>query len=185
MIQNEKEVLETLRLPSIPLKEWDGKKSFGKGVAILNLRSGGQAYAIVTFDAQCNEKPIITKVFALEQFVDIQKILVVPEYMDDDVDTFDLNEESMEAARMLASEALELENEEPQEESEDDGNVSEHPYYFENIHSDEEASAFIKAYNKRHSIVGRIPTTHDGLVMRLYAIYNESQKNSRGKKNNK
>ena len=37
MIEFEKEVIKYLNIPSIPKKEWDGKSSFSKGVALLEL----------------------------------------------------------------------------------------------------------------------------------------------------
>lgn len=187
MIQFENEVLKTLRLPSIPLKEWDGKKSFKYGVAVLGMRYGGEAYAIASYDANVDARPVIVKVFSLEQFTDLRKILVVPDYMDDNVDKFDVDEESVEAARLLAEEARELEasdNDAMFEEHSNDDKEEEDSYYFDNIHNDEEAAAFIRTYNKRHGIAGRVPTTHDALVMRLYAIYNDGRERKK-RKNNK
>ena len=60
MIQFEKEIIEFLGLPSIPRKEWDKEKAFDKGVAVLELQDGQEAYAVCS----CTDgKPVVTKVF--------------------------------------------------------------------------------------------------------------------------
>ena len=47
----EKELLSFLDLPSIPRKEWDGKTEFDKGVAVVSLYGGYEAYAIASFNS--------------------------------------------------------------------------------------------------------------------------------------
>jgi hypothetical protein len=49
-------------------------------------------------------------------------------------------------------------------------------YFFDHIHDDNEACAFIEAYNKRNKIKGVIPKKHDSLVMRLGVIWEETNK---------
>ena len=56
MIEFEKEVVSYLNIPNIPKKEWNGKDSFQDGVAVLNLSSGQQAYAVCTFDKETDKK---------------------------------------------------------------------------------------------------------------------------------
>ena len=56
MIQFEKEVLGYLNIPSVPLKKFDGK-SFKDGVAVVELRSGSEAYAVATFDEENDKEP--------------------------------------------------------------------------------------------------------------------------------
>ena len=70
----EKEVCAFLDLPSIPKKQHDNKSGFSKGVAVVKLRSGYNAYAVASFDPEKNKKPIINKVFSGEQFSEIVNI---------------------------------------------------------------------------------------------------------------
>jgi len=116
----------------------------------------------------------VVKVFSLEQFklgnFGIENVFVVPDYMDTDVENMDFDEKSKEAARTLVNEALDLEN------SDTAGSKVELPkneYYFDNIHDDEEAQAFIKSYNQSNKIRGKVPTTHEAIIMRLSVIYSD------------
>lgn len=173
MIQNEKDVLEFLSLPSIPKKKWDGHSSFKRGVAILNLVGGRKAYAVATYNAAEDSKPRTTKVFDLEPFVDIDEIFVVPDYMDADINAFDVDEESKRAAEMLAEEAEAMENE-GVDEPEIEKPTSE--YFFDFIENDEQAQAYIRSYNKQKGIKKRVPTNHEHILMRLATIYYEQKK---------
>lgn len=169
---NEKEICHYLDIPSIPKKEWDGKSSFKDGVALVKLAYGGSMYAVATFDTEHDTQPKIKKVFSLEQFTEIEKIFVVPSYMDIDVDNMDLDEESKDAARNIVNEALELESTGITSPSKDAENENE--YYYDFIHNDEEAQAYIRAYNKSHGIRGnRVPKSHEGLIMRLSVIWKD------------
>lgn len=173
MIQNEKEVLSYLRLPSIPKKVWDGKSAFKNAVAVVNLVYGGQTYAVASYDPDKDVSPRIVKVFSHERFTVLGKIYIVPEYMDvDDIQHADLDDESKKRAEELAQEAKEIENEGVVQEVK----LPENEYFFDHIHSDEEAAAYIAAYNKSNKIRGRVPKTHEGLVMRLSVIYAETNK---------
>lgn len=177
MIQFEKEVITFLGLPSIPKKEWDGKQSFAKGIAVVQLADEREAYAICAFDAECDKEPRIVKVFGIEPFVNIKKVFVVPSYMttQEEVKEMDLDEASTKKAESLLKEAAEIENDGVGEKIE----TPENEYYFDHIKNDEQAKAFIQAYNSRNRIKGRIPTTHDGLVMRLAVIYSDTQKKTK------
>ena len=173
-IRFEKEVCQYLSLPSIPLKEWNGKTSFKDGVAITKLLLGDLAYAVCTFNADTDKEPRIKKVFAEERFSGIDKIFVVPSYMDtNDIENADLDEQSKEAAERLAQETEELaetpENEEKVE-------MPENEYFFDHIHNDDEAIAFITAYNRDNNIRGAVPSKHETLVMRLEVIFNDMKK---------
>lgn len=173
MVQFKNEILSYLRLPSIPLKEWDGKSAFKNCVAIVFLSTGYEAYAVVSFDPEKDEKPRVVKVFSNEPFVCVSRVYIVPEYMNvEDVKDADLDEESKKRAEELAKEAKEIEDEGVGEEIKE----PENEYYFDHIHTDEEAAAFIKSYNKTNKLRAKIPKTHDGLVMRLSVIYSESNK---------
>ena len=174
MILYEKEVLDYLNLPAIPKREWNGKDSFKVGVAIVDLQYGGQAYAVATFDAENNTRPRIKKVFGMDWFTEIATIYVVPSYMDNNVEEMDLDQESKKKAQQILDEAKEIENEGV--EVNDELSKPKNEYYFDAVHSDEEAKAFIQSYNSRNRIKGRIPTTHEGLVMRLAVIYSEQNK---------
>lgn len=171
----EEEVIKYLSVPSIPKKEWDGKSSFDKGVAVVELYGGVEACAIARFNAEKDAKPVIVKVFGTEPFSGIKRIYVVPDYMAtaEDIANMDLDEQSMKKAASLLSEAKELEGEE------DKVVLPKNEYFFGTIKNDDEARAFIQSYNSRHRIKGRIPTTHEGLVMRLSVIYAEQQKQNK------
>ena len=181
----ENEVLEKLKLPSIPVKKWNGKDSFKEGVAVTVLQSGSSAYAVAAFDAEEDEKPRIKKVFTLEPFFSIKDIFVVPAYMDsvDDVDDMDLDKESKEAALRLAEEAQELEEEGVESKAMKD--MKELPeWVFDNVHNAEEAAAFIKAYNRKNKINGgRMPQNEEGLKLRLLTIYDEMKKKTSNENN--
>ena len=164
-IRFEKEVCQYLSLPSIPLKEWNGKSSFKYGVAVTKLLLGDLAYAVCTFNADTDKEPRIKKVFAEESFSGIDKIFVVPSYMDTkDIENADLDEQSKEAAERLAQETEEL------------AETPENEYFFDHIHNDEEAIAFITAYNRDNNIRGAVPSKHETLLMRLGVIFNDMKK---------
>lgn len=174
-IKFEKEVCDFLALPSIPVKEWNGRDSFKFGVAITQLVLGGTAYAVCTFDAEKDKEPRIKKVFSQERFDAVKKIFVVPSYMNtEDIQKADLDEQSKKAAERLAQETKEM-AEIPEGEAEIA--MPENPYFFDNIHNDEEAIAFIMAYNKHNGIRGNAPTKHDTIMMRLAVIHAELNKN--------
>lgn len=169
----EKEVCEYLMIPSIPKKEWNGNDSFKYGVAIINTLAGN-AYALATFDNEKDEKPRIIRVFDGTPFNGISKVFVVPSYMDNDVKDWDVDEQSKKAAEQIINEANDLVEE---SESSLEMKVPENEYFFSHITNDEEAQAFIKSYNQQNKIGGRIPKTHESLVLRLGVIWGEQNKN--------
>lgn len=166
----EKEICDYLNLPSLPAKEWDGKSPFNKGVAVVNMAYGEKAYAVASYDQQVDKEPRITKVFANGVFFDIVKVLIVPDYMETDVTDADLDEESKRKAEELAHEAEEIENENVVDTKNED-NLPE--WIFDEIHSKEEAEAWLKAYNARNKIRGKIPTNEETIKLRLLAIHAE------------
>lgn len=173
MILFEKEICGALRLPSIPKKKWDKKSSFTKCVAVVKTISGLDVYAVASFDAEKDSEPRIVKVFSQEPFNEIGDIFIVPQYMDvEDIKDADLDDESKKRAEELAKEAKEIEDEGVEEEVKE----PENEYWFDHIHSDDEAASYIAAYNKTNKIKGRVPKTHEGLVMRLSVIYAETNK---------
>ena len=177
MIEFEKEVIQHLGLPSIPTKAWDGKTGFQKGVAVLEMRDGHEAYGVCAFDPDNGDKtPSVVKVFGIEPFASIKKVFVVPTYMttEEEIKDMDLDEQSKKKAKEMLKEARELENEGIEKNDELENPKNE--YYFDHITNDDEAKAFIQSYNSRNRIKGRIPTTHDGLVMRLAVIYSNTLK---------
>lgn len=175
IIKHEQEVLDYLHIPSIPLKKWNGTASFKDGVAVVDLLSGSQAYAIATFDSENDANPRIKKTFSQEPFSNVGDIFVVPSYMNtiEDVEKFDMDDDSKKAAETILKEAEELENEGVKEET---LQAPENEYCFDFIHNDAEAQAFIKSYNSKHRIKGKLPKTHDALVTRLAVIWAEEQK---------
>ena len=172
MISFEKEVCSYLNIPSLPKKEWDGKSSFKNAVATIKLGGSRLSYAVASYDEAKDDAPRVVKSFMTEPFYGIDKIFVVPSYMDTDVENMDLDEQSKKAADDLKKEADELENQGADENME----VPENEYCFDHIHNDEEAIAFIEAYNRENNIKGAIPKKHESIIARLTVIYAESLK---------
>ena len=170
----EKEICDYLKLPSIPKKEWDKESPFAKGVAIVTLGFGDKGYAVARYDIEKEQKPNIIKVFTSEPFYDVEKVFIVPDYMETEVKDADLDDESKKKAEELAKQAEEIENDDNAEVVE----TPENEYYFDNITNDEEAIAFITAYNQKNGIKGAVPKKHDTIVMRLSVIYADMQKAS-------
>jgi hypothetical protein len=176
MIEFEKEIIAYLNIPSIPKKEWNGKDSFQYGVAILNLATNRQAYAACSFDKETDSKPRIRKVFCVEPFNGIDKVFVVPSYMDNDTTDADLDSESKKRAEQLAAEAEELENKGTVEEAVENANKLPE-WIFDEIHNMSEAQAWLKQYNIRNGIKkGKVPTNEETIKMRLYNIYMSNKK---------
>lgn len=174
MIGFEKEVLLFLNIPSIPKKEWDGKSSFAKGVAVLEMRDGNEAYGVCAFDADFDKKPNVVKVFGIEPFVGIEKVLVVPAYMttEEEIKDMDLDEQSKKKVQQVLDEAKEVENEGTKEENPME-NLPE--WIFPEIENKEQAVAWLKNFQSRNKQKGRIPTTEENIKLRLYSIYCELQ----------
>ena len=188
MIQFEKEVLAYLNIPSIPKKEFDGKTAVTKGVAIIENIYEQEAYAVASFNPENGEtEPKIVKVFGVEPFCKVNRIFVVPSYMAsaEDVDDMDLDEqteqeqaiviaeaEAKKKAAEVLKEATEMENEGVEPENP----IDELPeWIFEEIHSKQEAVAWLKNFQSRNKQKGRIPTTDENIKLRLYSIYCELQ----------
>ena len=175
MIRFEKEIITFLDIPSIPKKEWDGKSSFAKGVAVLEMRDGNEAYGVCTFDADVDKKPNIVKVFGIEPFANIKQVFVVPAYMttEDEIKDMDLDEQSKKKVQQVLDEAKEVENEGTKEEN-PMANLPE--WIFPEIENKEQAVAWLKNYQSRNKQKGRIPTTDENIKLRLFSIYSELQK---------
>ena len=176
MVEYEKEVVAYLNIPSLPKKEWNQQDSFQDGVAVVCLSLGRQAYAVCTFNKDEDREPRIKKVFGIEPFTSIEKIFVVPSYMDNDTSDADLDAESKKRAEQLAAEAQELENEGTVDEAVQEADKLPE-WIFDEIHNMSEAQAWLKQYNIRNKIKkGKVPTNEETIKMRLYNIY-MSQKN--------
>lgn len=171
MIEFEKEVIAYLNLPSIPRKEWNQQDSFQDGVAVVNLSLGRQAYAVCTFNKDEDKEPRIKKVFGIEPFTSIEKVFVVPSYMDNDTTEVDLDAESKKRAEQLAAEAQELENEGVVDEAIQ--KADELPeWIFPEIQNREQAQAYLREFNRMNGIrKGKIPSNEETIKMRLYNIY--------------
>lgn len=169
-IKFEKEVCAYLNLPKLPVKEWDGESAFDKGVAIIKLAFNETAYAVARFNPEKEKAPSITKVFGQEPFYGIEKVFVVPDYVETNVEDADLDEESKKKAEELAKQAEEIENENVVNTSTEDDLPE---WIFDEIHSKEEAEAWLKAYNERNKIRGKIPTNEETIKLRLLAIHSE------------
>lgn len=171
MVEYEKEVIAYLNIPSIPKKEWNQLDSFQNGVAIVSLSLGRLAYAVCTFDKETDKEPRIKKVFGIEPFTSIEKVFVVPSYMDNDTSEVDLDAESKKRAEQLAEEAKELENQGTVEEAIEDANKLPE-WIFDEIHNKDEAMAFLREYNRINRIKkGKVPTNEETIKLRLYNIY--------------
>lgn len=175
MIQYENQVLEYLSIPSMPRKEWDGKSSFLKGVALITLSGEREAYAIASFDSDKDKKPKIVKVFGIEPFIQIRQIFVVPSYMttEDEIADMDLDEQSKKKVQQVLDEAKEIENEGTKDENPIE-NLPE--WIFPEINSKQEAEAWLRNFQSRNKQKGRIPTTEENIKLRLFSIYSELQK---------
>lgn len=166
----EKEVVKYLGLPSIPIREWDKRQPFDKGVALLELNSGFDAYAVCSFH-DGDTTPRIIKVFSIEPFKAIKNVFVVPNYMNniEDVNDMDLDDESKQKAIDLLREANDLENDGI---SSDVTKMEDLPtWIFEEITNKEEAIAWLRRYNKRNKIKGVLPKNEETIKLRLYSIY--------------
>lgn len=171
MVEFENEVITYLNIPSIPKKEWNQQDSFQDGVAIVSLSLGRQAYAVCTFNKDTDREPRIKKVFSVEPFMSIEKVFVVPSYMDNDTTDVDLDAESKKYAERLAAEANELEKQGTVDEAIEDANKLPE-WIFPEIHNIEEAQAYLREYNRINRIKkGKIPTNEETIKMRLYNIY--------------
>ena len=176
MIERERDIIDYLGLPSIPKKEWDGRSGFRRGIAVTSLLSGGEAYAVASYDSEFDEEPRIIKVFTLEPYRDVRIVALVPDYMNTDgVGTWDLSPESKAAAESIINEAHELEVEDVREERTD---IPKHEYLYAHVTNDNEAKAFIKSWNAQHGAKkARIPKTHEDIITKLTAMWlNDNKK---------
>lgn len=175
MVKFEREICDYLRIPSIPKKEWNKKDSFKKGVAIVQLSVSGYGYAVCTFDAENDNEPRIIKSFASEPFYGIEKIFVVPNYMntsEKDIKEMDLDEESKKKVESLVQEAQELTKQ--SEENKEIEEMQQLPeWIFPEISNAEEARAWLQSYNSKNRIKGKIPTNEETIKMRLLNIYSQ------------
>ena len=165
----EQEICDFLALPKIPAKEWDKKSAFKKSVAIVRTFSGCLAYAVASFDPEKDSEVRIVKTFSPEVFLGIEKVFIVPSYMDKDVENFDLDDESRKKAEELIKEAESIENKGEESLVPDIDVLPE--WIFDEIHSKDEAVAWLKDYNKRNRIKGDVPKKDDTIKLRLYAIF--------------
>ena len=176
MIKFEKEVCDYLGIPSIPKKEWNESDSFKKGVAVVRLAVSGVGYAVCTYDEDDDVEPRIIKSFASEPFYEIEKIFVVPNYMntsEKDINEMDLDDESKEKALQIVQEAQELtQQSEQNKEIEEMQKLPE--WIFPEIENREQAIAWLQNYNNRnHNKKGKIPTNEETIKMRLLNIYSQ------------
>lgn len=175
MIKFEKEVCEYLQIPSIPKKEWNEKDSFKKGVAVVRLAVSGTGYAVCTYDEDNDVEPRIIKSFANEPFYEIEKVFVVPNYMntsEKDIKEMDLDDESKKKVEQLVQEAQELTT--TSEENKEIEEMQQLPeWIFPEIHNYHEAFAWLQAWNRRNKIKGQVPTNEETIKMCLLNIYSQ------------
>lgn len=168
MVNFEQEILAYLSLPSIPKKEWDKESAFDKGVAVVELQTGREGYAVATFSPEKGDtKPRVTKVFGNEPFGDIIRVYVVPDYMETDMKNADLDEVSKKKAEEIINEGNEIANDETENTTLPN---TENEWVFDEIHNIEEAQAWLESYYARNKISGRIPSKEETIKLRLLAI---------------
>ena len=173
MIKYEEEICKHLNIPSIPKKEWNKKDSFKTGVAITKLALGGEAFAVCTFDVENDKEPRVIKSFANEPFYGVEKVFVLPNYMETDVEKFDLDEESKKKAEEIIKEAKELTKEKTQEDKQVEEMQALPEWVFPEITNVDEARAWLSNWNNTHKIKGKIPTNEETIKMRLLNIYSQ------------
>lgn len=175
MIRFEKEITHYFKLPQIPTDKhlWDGESSFKDGIAIVKLALGEFAYAACTFDNEKDESPRIVKTFAMEAFYGIEKVYVVPAFMDTNVDEMDLDEESKKAAELLAQEVNEMTQVDDDEQKDIDEMQELPEWIFPEITNKEQAIAWLRQYNTSHKIKGRVPENEETLKLRLLNIHSQ------------
>ena len=179
MVQFEKEVLSYLDLPSIPVKKWDGKAAFKKGIAVLSLKDGREVYGVCAFDPDNGEKkPSIVKVFGIEPFASVGDIFVVPAYMstEEDIKDMDLDEQSKKKVESVLKEAREIENEGTKDENPMEGLPE---WVFPEIENREQALAWLRRYNSVNKVKGKLPQSDETIKLRLFSIYTELQKKAK------
>ena len=168
MVNFEQEILAYLSLPSIPKKEWDKKSAFDKGVAVVELQTGSDGYAVATFNPEKSDtKPRVTKVFGNEPFGDIKRVYIVPGYMETDMRNADLDDASKKKAKEIINEGNEIANDENETTTLPN---PENEWVFDEIHDIEEAQAWLEAYYARNKISGRVPSKEETIKLRLLAI---------------
>jgi len=160
-------VFPFLNIPKCPKKEWDGKESFAFGVAVVHRTIGTEEYAVCKFDSEKEEKPRIIKDFGHSSFDGIITIYPVPAYLDEDVESFDLDDASKQAVKDAIEDKkaiIESSKEKVKEE------ICEWGYEF--IHSKEEAIAYLKTLKLK----GKIPEREDAIKSKLQLLFREENK---------
>ena len=166
----EKEILEYLNVPSIPKKLWDGVKPFKNACGVVESKNGILCYAVFGFSDKANAA-FVKKVFGEEPILKIKEIYPVPDYMDmQDIDKWDLDDKSKNAAKNLADEALEIETENVK--SEEPTNE----WIFDEIHNIEEARAFVASYRKRNKMRGKQIKDEESLKNFLYVMWKNQKR---------
>lgn len=166
----EKEILDFLNCPSIPKKEWDGQKPFKNACGVIESKNGIKCYAVLGFSDKANAA-YVKKVFGEEPILKILKIYPIPDYMDiNDIEKWDLDEESKNAAKTLADEALEIESENVK--SEEPTNE----WIFDEIHNVDEARAFVASYRKRNKMRGKPIKDEESLKNFLYVMWKNQKR---------
>ena len=166
----EKEILEYLNVPSIPKKLWDGVRPFKNACGVVESKNGILCYAVFGFSEKANAA-FVKKVFGEEPIIKIKEIYPVPDYMDmQDIEKWDLDEESKNAAKNLADEALEIESEKVE------NNEPLNEWIFDEIHNIDEARAFVASYRKRKKMRGKPIKDEESLKNFLYVIWKNQKR---------
>lgn len=164
------QVLQTLQIPSLPKKVWNGEAEFNKGVCLVRRISGMENYAICRFNKELDEQPCVVKDFSQETFMEILTCYPIPDYAENDIENMQFdNEESKEAMQELL--------EEKEEEVMKGVNKAEEKlpeWIFPFIKSQAEAVAYLKSKKVRnaHSLKDA-----EAIKAKLYVIYMDEKQN--------
>ncbi|MBO7732475.1 MAG: hypothetical protein J6S67_07975 [Methanobrevibacter sp.] len=157
-------------MPSVPKKKWDGVKPFKNACGIIESKNGILCYAVFGFSEKANSA-FVKKVFGEEPILKIHEIYPVPDYMDmQDIEKWDLDEDSKKAAKNLANEALEIEGEDVK----NDEPLNE--WIFDEIHNIDEARAFVASYRKRKKMRGKPIKDEESLKNFLYVMWKNQKR---------
>lgn len=174
-INYKEKLLDFLKIPAIPKKEWDKRSYFNKGVAIIESIVGSRSYAVCCY-SESSERPYITKVFDTEPFKCILSIYPVPDYMDNDVDKFDLDENSLDAiADLLEERDIEI-----GADAKDDDSDEDNEWVYPFIHSREEAIAYLRSQGGNNAKGLHLIKSDETIKMRL--LINKEEQNRKVKR---
>lgn len=163
--------LATLQIPSLPKKTWDKVSEFNKGVCLVRRIDGTENYAICRYNKEKDEAVKVVKDFCLATFTEILECYPVPDFVEADIESMDLDEANKMAMEELLEERQEAIMEDVKVEEE---KLPEWIYPF--ISNREEALAFLKSKRIRnaHSL-----KSDEAVKAKLYLVYEDEKKKNK------